>query len=107
MLIKVKDEEKLEMFMNIYIKINITFFSKRNKYIKYNSFSIASNQSHKLGFPGGASGKEPAYQCRRPKRHGFYPRVRKIPWRRGGKPLQNSFLENPMDTIGFQRFGDD
>ena len=95
------------MFMNIYIKINITFFSKRNKYIKYNSFSIASNQSHKLGFPGGASGKEPAYQCRRPKRHGFYPRVRKIPWRRGGKPLQNSFLENPMDTIGFQRFGDD
>ena len=29
-----------------------------------------------------ASGKEPAYQCRRLKRHGFNPRVRKIPWRR-------------------------
>ena len=35
-----------------------------------------------LGFPGGASGKEPACQCRRPKREGFDPWVRKIPWRR-------------------------
>jgi len=25
------------------------------------------------GFPGGASGKEPTYQCRRHKRHGFDP----------------------------------
>ena len=33
-------------------------------------------------FPGGSSGKEPAYQCRRPKRCGFAPWVRKIPWRR-------------------------
>ena len=29
--------------------------------------------------PGGASGKEPASQCRRSKRHGFYPWVRNIP----------------------------
>ena len=34
------------------------------------------------GFPHGASGKEPACQCRRHKRCGFNPRVRKIPWRR-------------------------
>ena len=33
------------------------------------------------GFPGGASGKEPAYQCR-PKGGRFNPWVRKIPWRR-------------------------
>ena len=33
-------------------------------------------------FPGGASGKEPACQCRRHRRLGFYPWVRKIPWRR-------------------------
>ena len=33
------------------------------------------------GFPDGASGKEPAYQCRRHKRCQFYPWVRKIPWR--------------------------
>ena len=32
-----------------------------------------------MGFPIGARGKEPAYQCRRLKRHGFDPWVRKIP----------------------------
>ena len=36
----------------------------------------------RVRLPGGASGKEPAYQCRRHKRHGFDPWVRKIPWRR-------------------------
>ena len=50
-----------------------------------------------LGFPDGASGKEPACQCRRPKRHGLNPWVRKIPWRRDGSPLQYSCLENPRD----------
>ena len=35
-----------------------------------------------LGFPGGASGKEPACQCRRHERGGFEPWIRKIPWRR-------------------------
>ena len=34
-----------------------------------------------LGFPVGTSGKEPACQCRRHKRHGFDPWVWKIPWR--------------------------
>ena len=37
------------------------------------------------GFPalaGSASGKEPTCQCRRRKRWGFNPWVRKIPWRR-------------------------
>jgi len=37
-------------------------------------------------FPGGASGKEPACQCRRHKRHWFDPWVRKIPWRRKWQP---------------------
>ena len=36
---------------------------------------------YKLGFPSGASGREPACQCRRRKRHGFNPWVRRIPWR--------------------------
>ena len=31
---------------------------------------------------GGASGKEPICQCRRPRRRGFSPWVEKIPWRR-------------------------
>ena len=51
-----------------------------------------------MGFPGGASDKEPSCQYRRHKRHGFHPWVRKIPWRGGhGNPLQYSCLENPMD----------
>ena len=39
-----------------------------------------------LGFPGGASGKGPACQCRRLKRHGFDPWVRKSPRRRAWQP---------------------
>ena len=38
-------------------------------------------------FPGGASGKEPACQCKRPKRHKFDPWIRKIPWRRAWLPI--------------------
>ena len=38
------------------------------------------------GFPGGASGKEPSCQCKRPKRCGFNPWVGKIPWRRERQP---------------------
>ena len=32
------------------------------------------------GFPGGASDKEPISQCRKHKRLGLDPSVRKIPW---------------------------
>ena len=35
-----------------------------------------------MGFPGGASGKEPACQCKRCQRPRFSPWVRKIPWTR-------------------------
>ena len=38
------------------------------------------------GFPCGTSGKESACQCRRCKRHGFNPWVRKIPWRKKWQP---------------------
>ena len=41
---------------------------------------------NELGFLGGAGGKEPTCQCRRHKRHGFNPRVGKIPWRRNWQP---------------------
>ena len=46
-----------------------------------------------MNFPGGASGKEPGYQCR----CGFNPWVGKIPWRRKWQPTPQSCLENPMD----------
>ena len=39
-----------------------------------------------VDFPGGASGKEPASQCRRRKRPRFNPWVGKIPWRRAWQP---------------------
>ena len=39
-----------------------------------------------LGFPGGATDKEPQCQCRRPQRRGFDPWVRKLPWRRKWQP---------------------
>ena len=40
-----------------------------------------------MGFPGGASGKDPTCQCRRHKRCGFNPWVRKVPWRRAWQPI--------------------
>ena len=39
-----------------------------------------------MGFPGGASCKEPACQCRRHRRLRFNPWVGKIPWRRRWQP---------------------
>jgi len=56
-----------------------------------NSFTVVK------GFPGGANGKEPACQCRRLKRHGFDPCLRRCPGVGNGNPLQYSCLENSMD----------
>ena len=50
-----------------------------------------------MGFPGGPSNKEPACQCRRPKRCSFNPWVRKTPWRRAKQPTPVFLLKNPMD----------
>ena len=46
---------------------------------------------------GGNSGKEPACQCRRHKRRGVHPWVRKIPEGGNGYRLQYSCLENPTE----------
>ena len=53
-------------------------------FLRISSKIITSVQS--VGFPGGASGKEPASQNRRHNRHEFNPWVRKIPWRRTWQP---------------------
>ena len=39
------------------------------------------------GLPGGNGGQEPACQCRRVKRLGFSPWIRKIPWSRKWQPI--------------------
>ena len=72
------------------------------------SWKVGENLVHKKqpmeapGFPGGASGKEPACQCRRLKTHGFDPWVGKIPWRRKWQPTAVFLLENPMDRGAWQ-----
>ena len=53
-----------------------------------------------MGIPGGASGKEPACQCRRLKRQWFNPWVGKIPWRRAWQPTP-VFL--PRESHGQRR----
>ena len=53
-----------------------------------------------MGFPGGASGEEPASAGA--VRQGFDPWVRKITYRRHSSPLQYSCLENPMDREAWQ-----
>ena len=50
-----------------------------------------------LGFPGGASGKEPTCQCRRPRDTGLIPELGRSPGGGHGNPLHYSYLENPMD----------
>ena len=58
-------------------KINYTLCSKVGTYMCIILFAKS---------PGCTSGKEPAYQCRRHKRRGFDPWIRKIPWRRAWQP---------------------
>ena len=55
-----------------------------------------------LGFPGGASGKEPTSQCRRCKRHGFDPWVGKIPWRRAQQPTLTFLTGESLDRGTWQ-----
>ena len=64
-----------------------------------------------FGFPGGASGKEAACQCKRCKRRKFNPWVRKIPWRRAWQPtsvflpVESQWTEEPdeLHSIASQR----
>ena len=56
-------------------------------------FFVGVTVYNSLDFPGGVSGKEPACQCRKPKKQGFDPWVRKTPPGGGhGDPLQYSCL---------------
>ena len=50
-----------------------------------------------MGFPGGASGKEPASNARDLTDEGSVPGLGRSPGEGHGNPLQYSGLENPMD----------
>ena len=64
-----------------------------------------------VGFPGGASGKEPTWQCRRPKRCRFDPCVGKISYRKAWQPTpvslcgESPWTEEPggLSFLGLQR----
>ena len=53
-------------------------------------------------FPDGASGKEPACQCRRCKRCSLDPCVRKIPWRRTWQPTPIFFFFLVLSVYYYQ-----
>ena len=60
------------------------------------------------GFPSGASGKEPACQCRRDKRCGLDPWVRKIPWGRKWQPtpvLLPGKFQGWRSLVGYSPWG--
>ena len=61
-----------------------------------------------MGFPGGISGKELACQCRRHKRRGFNPWVRKIPWSREWQPTLIFLLRKfhgQWSLVGYSPWG--
>jgi len=70
-----------------------------------------NSSKRKMGFPGGASGKEPTCQCKRHKRCCSIPGSRRSPGGGCCNPHQYSCLENPIDrgawwaiqSIGSQR----
>ena len=55
-----------------------------------------------MGFPGGASGKEPTCQCRRHKDMGSILGSGRSCGEGDGNPLQHSCLENLMDRGAWQ-----
>ena len=70
---------------------SVFFFFLIDVQLVYNFASVSgAQQSNSVllqiifhwGFPGGASSKKPACQCRRHKKYSFDPWVGKIPWRR-------------------------
>ena len=61
--------------------------TRKDPEIKYGSSKMTGQrQPGNNSMAISASGKSPTCQCRRLKRHGFNPWVRKIPWRRAQQP---------------------
>ena len=55
-----------------------------------------------MGFPGGASGKEPACQCRGHKDVSLIPVLGRSPGGGHDNQLQYSCLENPMRSVAWK-----
>ena len=73
-----------------------------NIYLLYVCMFISVSRSKYIYLLGGVSGKEPAFQCGRHKRHGFNPWVRKIPWRKEWQPTPVFLPGESMDRGTWQ-----
>ena len=70
--------------------------------LSYGGVTSSFMPTHILSFPGSTSGKGPACQCRRYKRHGFDPWVGKIPWRKAWPPTSVYFPGESHDREAWQ-----
>ena len=69
----------------------VSFWKKK---MAYSTWEFPFKQFHSgMDFPGGTSGKESAWQCRRHRRCRFDPWVRKILWRRKWQPTPVFFAK--------------
>ena len=68
------------------LESHLGFGSKHFALFLQNQQSEDKSSTASEGFPSGAVGKEPGYQCRKQKRHGFNPWVVKIPCSRKSTP---------------------
>ena len=75
--------------------VNFKYTAKRFSYM-YKCISIYLS-IYLWGFPGRASGKEPACQCKWCKRCSFHPQVVKIPWKRA---WQSTPVFLPRESYG-------
>ena len=60
------------------------------------------------GFPGDISGKQPACQSRRHKRHRFHPCIENVPWRRALQPTPVSLpgeSHGQRSLVGYSAWG--
>ena len=98
----------LYLFFSFWLKTALCITGSRFIHLTKTDSHLFLLYGWEMGFPGGASGKEPACQCRRRERHRFHPWVRGIPWMRTWK-LTPVFLpgESPgqRSLVGYDSEG--
>ena len=87
-------------FPSFHISCHEVLLNKYSLWLLKNSYFFKFNYTHINYYRASQpykGGKESTCQCRRHRRSGFDPWVRKIPWRRKWQPTPVSCLENSMD----------
>ena len=78
------------------------------EFSKFSFYFFLNGSVVNLGFLGVSSGKELACLCRRRKRHGFDPWVRKILWRRAWQPTPGFLpreFHRQRSLVGYSPWG--